>query len=480
MSFFLNLFKSLKSEEKKKEINYDYGKTNEEDYFQQKIPRIKEHLDKNTGKFCDINFPNNMESLIHFDNPNEDAPKLSEKGMAKKKQLFDEKKKEYQNLIEKGELKWKRISDIVNEKEEKKNVDIEVKQNNIGDCYLISFLRGMKKFQPKKYLKLIEVYHYNIGYCEVNFFTKKGGNIRVFVDDYIPYYKDTIPLFAGLKKGKKQTVGRYLLVEKAFAKLNGSYINIYGRFHYYENKYSTLCLTGIIPEVYNLEKYRNDDSSIYSILKSNIAVKNVSTSGTHNNISISGIVGNHVYTINNIEEKKNIKILQINNPHGRNNEDKMKDFKLNLKNDGVEKKIINFNIKDKNINNGELKIDLENYLKNFFTLQICEFTKVESKKKEEKGTKGGSEVPSPEDDDSENIIPLNPDIIDEINDRRKGILGSMGIGENAQNEFIDKFEDIDDGISLFFSELELKYNDQNITNTIHQNIFYNILNSQNN
>ena len=88
-----------------------------------------------------------------------------------------------------------------------------------------------------------------------NFFESENKNITVFVDDYIIITEDSEPLFASIKEDNKLVVGICLLIEKAYAKINGSYLNIEGPFqpintHFY--------FTGIPSIQYDLKEFENN------------------------------------------------------------------------------------------------------------------------------------------------------------------------------------------------------------------------------
>ena len=50
-------------------IDYDLGKTNEEEYFDGILPNIKINLEKNNGVFKDESFEPNISSVCNTNNP---------------------------------------------------------------------------------------------------------------------------------------------------------------------------------------------------------------------------------------------------------------------------------------------------------------------------------------------------------------------------------------------------------------------------
>ena len=136
------------------------------------------------------------------------------------------------------------------------------------------------------------------------------------------------------------------------------------------------------------------------------------------------------------EEKNDIKIFKINNPWGYNQKDKLKNFELkNLEDDKykeVKDEIKEFNEKDSNLENGDLKIDVENFKNNFYKINFIKFEK-------DFKSFGNSNL-----EIKRNPIPLNLpedglDDTDEIFQSRKGLLGSIGVKEEEQKEFFTKF-----------------------------------------
>ena len=120
-------------------IDYSAGKNDKTKYFQGKLPNIYYNLDK-SKKFLDPDFVHGIDAIFNKYNPlyNENI-----------KEDRKEKQEDYIALFEKGILRWERISNLL------KNINIEkdlkkgINQKGLGDCYLISFLRGFLKFQTE-------------------------------------------------------------------------------------------------------------------------------------------------------------------------------------------------------------------------------------------------------------------------------------------------------------------------------------------
>ena len=159
---------------------------------------------------------------------------------------------------------WKRI--FFENKNFEEDIDSSnIVQGRIGDCYFISYLYNLSKYAPEIFGSLFRKQDSDKGYFEINFFLEENGKIEpiiVIVDDYVPaeryknyYHYCYIPIFAKYKISESEEkfyFGPYLLIEKAFAKINGSYFNIIGK---YNDKDYSLLLTGSKMKQYYLYDY---------------------------------------------------------------------------------------------------------------------------------------------------------------------------------------------------------------------------------
>ena len=131
---------------------------------------------------------------------------------------------------------WKRISDLYNDYDlfpPELHCD-NFEQGQIGDCYFIDMVALISNYGLLT--RLFPIKEKNpYGYYEVILFI--NGWKRVIVDDYIPI-KDGRPL--GCTSKKYQKCFYFMLLEKAWAKVNKNYYNIYGGL----SKNSLLVLTG--------------------------------------------------------------------------------------------------------------------------------------------------------------------------------------------------------------------------------------------
>lgn len=191
-------------------------------------------------------------------------------------------------------IQWKRISDILQFDE----YDIfngsisskQIKQGSLGNCYFLSVLAALSE---KPYLIYQLFRNKSIstnGLYEIVMFINGQWEV-VFIDDYFPVYeKDNTLCFA---KSIDKSIW-VLILEKAWAKVNGGYINTIGG----RPSDALHALTGFSTEVIIHNKY--DKMIIWDSIKdaddSNKLICVTSKSDVDRKI---GLIKNHAYTIVN-------------------------------------------------------------------------------------------------------------------------------------------------------------------------------------
>jgi hypothetical protein len=122
--------------------------------------------------------------------------------------------------------KWDRIPNVIPGAEfVSGNIEPDdILQGGLGDCYLLSALSALAE-KPERLIKIFPdtLSHHDTGIYMVRM--EQGGVMQeVVVDDFIPLDPSGRPAFVQ-PRGKEFWP---LIVEKAWAKLNGSYANIIG------------------------------------------------------------------------------------------------------------------------------------------------------------------------------------------------------------------------------------------------------------
>ena len=302
--------------------------------------------------------------------------------------------KYYKRLIKdykQNHIKWKRASDIFkNEKYVLFSNEISPKniiQGSIGNCYFLTIVSGLTKFPSLIYqlfncLNVTENCFYEL-YLNIN-----NKISKVILDDFFPYNtRKNRPIFC---KPYKNEIW-LMLLEKAWAKIKGSYYNMdngspidvlkslllssnlkedisYG-FYSLNNDNNNNKIWNIMMDKMN----NNDNSFMICLSKGNLKHKK-----KLNNLNYS-IVEKHFYNIIKVfEQEEGKKLLLIRNPWG---------FNLKNKNYNKNKKDLDFIIDDSeeylkekeddssSLEEGEFIIDFNYFCYLFEEIQIYEIKK---------------------------------------------------------------------------------------------------------
>ena len=254
-----------------------------------------------------------------------------------------------------------------------KNKGLNIIQGDLGNCYFISYLHRLKEDFPGIFFSIFRDCKPAEGYFEVYFYIIENNNKIskriVFVDDFVPYEEFPSyckPLFSCYNSDpllNKFMVGKYLLIEKAYAKFKGCYKNIEGDisdtaifFDLTGVDHEILYLSDILFDHFNKidiniskEKFRQNydlkkriierkkldeetKNNIYNKIKT-ILNENLVNAGTED-ISVYGLINdfgifaNHRYDLLKCEKFNKSIFFHLWNPHGENpKENNFKGFK---------------------------------------------------------------------------------------------------------------------------------------------------------
>ena len=257
--------------------------------------------------YKDPYFPPNANSLLGLDS----------NGKPIDSKAYNEKAKN----INTNEIGFARASEIFGDKFKLFSETIEmddVKQGQLGDCYFLSSVANLCKF-PSLIMKLFKTKQTNPdGFYEIILFIDGKPQI-VIVDDYLPVEKRyKRPVYAQ-SKGNEIWV---MLLEKAWAKVNGGYANIISGLPCEALEF----LTGLGSLAYDTENMDIDDINEYKyeIVKNvQIADQNncLITCSTCSNPQIEnvGLVEGHAYTLISFtqittSQGKKVYLFKIRNP----------------------------------------------------------------------------------------------------------------------------------------------------------------------
>ena len=126
-----------------------------------------------------------------------------------------------------GKYSWKRLSELFNIKElniMKEPIDKDIIQGDLGDCYFLSALQALSE-KPERIKKLVQKNKINdSNIYQANAFIN-GKPVSIVMDDFFPIIESENKLaFAGINPESKNIWP--LIIEKAYAKANGSYEDI--------------------------------------------------------------------------------------------------------------------------------------------------------------------------------------------------------------------------------------------------------------
>jgi hypothetical protein len=268
--------------------------------------------------------------------------------------------------IDESDVVFKRPSKIWGENYHlfKDTIEYEdVKQGQIGNCYLISVIAALAR-RPNLVESLFKTRSVNKhGFYEIYFY-EKGQKRTMFVDDhFVQRYGDF--LFAKPNGGEIWV----LLLEKAFAKYEGGFSNIEGGLPSDPLKF----LTGAITRDHSKIK-RCWDELVSAIKKGHICTAgSKSQSGmTDKECTPGGIYYGHAYSITDAREYNDgnrvLRLVQLRNPWGQGEwkgafSDSSKDWTPELK--------VYFNLSDCDKEDGRFWMPLDDFEREFDYLTIC-------------------------------------------------------------------------------------------------------------
>jgi hypothetical protein len=219
--------------------------------------------------------------------------------------------------VEEDDIVWLRATDIFIAGQFSiftNDIAIEdVEQGFLGNCYFMSSIGALAPI-PQTILQLFRTLKVTEnGYYEVIMEIDREWNI-VILDDYFPCDKKTkLPIFARPNGAELWA----MLLEKAWAKINGGYLNII-------RGQSIEVLAALTPfpiDRHDIEDFK-DVNALWGVLKKASDYQYIMTCGTKNQSSLidEGLIPSHGFTILGVQEGRIngelIRLLHIRNPYG--------------------------------------------------------------------------------------------------------------------------------------------------------------------
>ena len=279
-------------------------------YYKDQTPPDLNQIRNNKQKFTDPYFPPIKNTFISCNQNGHFIDKL------KGQELYQDLERKVPGLI--NRIVWKRATEIYKKWEIYEN-KVEIKdiiQGKIGDCYFLSALTSLTRYQYLISEKFRTKQFNEEGYYEMILFIDGEWKV-VFVDDYFPYdpYENK---FVGARPHNNELWA--ILLEKAWAKVNGGYTNIIGGLF----SEAILALTGFPTEII---KHKNlgrkiDIYNLYRNIEIGYKEGSIMSCGSKVEPIVEkyGLSPGHAYSIVYPQKwkEKNIFLIKLRNPWGMN------------------------------------------------------------------------------------------------------------------------------------------------------------------
>jgi len=267
------------------------------EFVKQINPQVDFHkIIESKAPFVDETFRPDINSLVH----------------KSQKELFDD----WNNCI------WKKPKEIFGSSDYEvfKGIDItDIKQGALGDCYLLACIASLAE-KPNRIMDLFETKTVNEAGCYVVKPFVAGCQRTIVLDDSFPYDPNNDQYLCAKPAENELWV---LLLEKAWAKVNGGYSKITGGSCEKAFEFLTGAPTEGIYHYFKEGDFTQDDlwKKIKSADEQNfIMTASTSTMVTRRLYEKTNIATYHAYSLLNAYEfehnGQNVRLLQMKNPWG--------------------------------------------------------------------------------------------------------------------------------------------------------------------
>jgi hypothetical protein len=316
-----------------------------------KYMNLVQQLRASGQKFTDTEFPCQLKSLTGG---------LSEYELAQNSDL------DWRSVI------WRRADDIFGKNNyqvfEERIEPNDIKQGSLGDCYFLSVLAALAE-KPRRIRRLFESPKPNEQGCYAVKVCNVGMWTTILLDDYIPCSASTKKPIFSRSNGNELWV---LLLEKAWAKIYGSYARI-------EAGLTRECLHDLTgaPTKYYLTGNTKKNEEIWTEISNGEKKDFVMTCGSGDFFSGAdlmtsvGLVGSHAYSLLaalTVKDRygRDVRLVKLRNPWGQGEwkgawSDASADWTPELKRQ----------LKIENVDDGIFYMKYEEMLKYFTDIQIC-------------------------------------------------------------------------------------------------------------
>ena len=238
----------------------------------------------------------------------------------------------------------------------------DIKQGALGNCYFLASIAAIAEFKERIESIIVEDERNENGCYGIKLHIQ-GVPTIITIDDQLPCYKSNRHQAFTHCKGSDNEIW-VSLIEKAWAKLNGSYaMTIAGL-----PSEGLSCMTYAPTVTYIHQKYKNEQ--IWEILKESDDLDHIICTCTKgiDGLDKVGLVPGHAYTIISVFEINSLKLVKIRNPWGQFEWNGDYGDNSNLWTPDLKKKV-----KYEKTDDGIFYMKLEDFLKYFPYSFICKF-----------------------------------------------------------------------------------------------------------
>ena len=310
--------------------------------------------------------PNNQTLFIDDQFPPDESSLISLDKKGNFTDLIDGKEKA--SLIKTDKIKWKRASEIFDSDYSLFNTTnqismSDIQQGNLGNCYFLSPIAALTSY-PNLIYQIFKTKTVNIyGYYEIILYIDGEFQI-VLIDDFFPVEKKNEKKLQFAKANNNAIW--VILLEKAWAKVNGGYSNIIGG----SPGDALRALTGFSKLTIKNKDY--DENELYDKIIECLDYQCICCATTIDKEK-NGLLPNHAFSVLKCFDvkikKKNYRLIKLRNPWGYieltgDLNDKCKFLYNELKN-------INYIIENENDDNGIFYMEISDFKNSFISTDIC-------------------------------------------------------------------------------------------------------------
>ncbi|KAH9519602.1 hypothetical protein Btru_003120 [Bulinus truncatus] len=279
-----------------------------------------------------------------------------------------------------GNIKWKRPKDLVQNPEfivdgaDRNDLD----QGELGDCWFIAGAAVLATNHRKQFERVVPI---DQSFDKVNYTGMFRFNIwwygdwtEVIIDDYLPSVRGEL-----IYCRNDESLNEFwpCLLEKAYAKLHGSYEGLEGGF----TQDAMVDLTGGISEFIDLSDKKKIPNNLFHLLCTSYTMKTLMGAAiappdgaTRNEIELSnGLICGHAYSITGFKEIQLrpaiVDLVRLRNPWGHG------EWKGAWSDKSPEMKQLSRDVREslmfKEKDDGEFWMSFEDFKRHFDKLQLC-------------------------------------------------------------------------------------------------------------